>query len=211
MKTPLFARYQLQVATLAESPAATTCSALVARRHHLRIVPSGSFEEAISFVKAGMADAALVPSAYPGINRFFMDPALRLFRAFAAKIPALILAARPEAKAPFREVHAHPATRPFWAELDAPIIEAASNDAAAAAVVGKDIACITNEIAAKSAGLQILWTFREASLMGWNLFVRAGAVRPQSSTPATGPTAVRPKPVEFFALPELAAHPEISS
>lgn len=182
--------YRLHVATLAESPTATTCSALVARRFRLGIVPSGSFEEAIALVKADKAQAALVPGAYPGIGKFFMDTELRLIRSFAAEIPALVLAAKPKGRPPFRQVFAHPATKPYWALLNAPVVEAGSNDMAAAAVDSKRVACITNAAAAKHAGLKILREFRPASPMSWNLFARAekpeSAVgNPTVSTPST--------------------------
>lgn len=173
MRAQSYDGYRRNVATLAESPAATTCSALVARRFRLGIVPSGSFEEAIALVKAGVAQAALVPGAYPGINAFFQDPELRLVRCFAADIPALVLAAKPKGRPPFRQVFAHPATKPYWPHIDAPIVEAGSNDMAAAAVDSKRVACITNAAAAKHAGLRILREFRPASPMGWNLFARA--------------------------------------
>ena len=114
------------VATLADSPTATTCSAIVARRRHYGIVASGSFEEAIALVKAGIAQAALVPGAFPSIGNFLQDPELLLARCFAAVIPALVLAAKPNARPPFRVIHAHPATRPFWSALSVPVIEAAS-------------------------------------------------------------------------------------
>lgn len=195
--------YRLQVATLAESTTATTCSALVARRFRLGIVPSGSFEEAIALVKAGVAQAALVPGAYPQIGKFFMDAELRLIRSFAAEIPALVLAAKPKGRPPFRQIFAHPATKPFWSLLNAPVVEAASNDVAAAAVDSKRVACITNAAAAKAAGLKILREFRAASPMSWNLFVRAGGGRSESPTlvPATMP--VSHKPTEFSATLEL--------
>lgn len=162
------------VATLAESPTATTCSAIVARRSHFQIIPSASFEEAVTFVKAGVAKAALVPGAYPDIGKFFNDPKLRLERTFTATIPAIVLAAMPKGRSPFRRVFAHPATRVFWTQLDAPVIPAASNDAAAAAVISKRLACITNAAAARSRGLKILHVFREESPMSWSLFVRTG-------------------------------------
>lgn len=174
-------RYRLQVATLADSPAATTCSAIVARSRRYGILPSGSFEDAIALVKSGTAQAALVPGAYPGIGIFLQDPELYLVRCFAAPIPALVMAAKPKGRPPFREIHAHPATKPFWSQLAAPVIEASSNDAAAAAVTGKRIACITNETAAKRAGLRVLQVFRPAAPMSWNLFVRADAVRPKAT------------------------------
>jgi len=190
------------VATLAESVAATTCSALVARRYHMGIVPSGSFEEAAELVKAGVAAALLVPGAYPGINLFFMDPELRLVRSFAAEIPALVLAAKPKAHPPFEKIYAHPATRPFWKELSTPIIEAASNDAAASAVTGKRIACLTNAAAAKSAGLKVLRIFREASPMGWNVFVRANRVNSQFSTAIPVLTPAFSQPTETSSTVE---------
>lgn len=186
-------RYRRQVATLAESTTATTCSALVARRFRLGIVPSGSFEEAIALVKAGVAQAALVPGAYPGINPFFQDPELRLVRCFAADIPALVLAAKPKAHPPFRQVFAHPATKPYWPLLNAPVVEAGSNDMAASAVDSKRVACITNAAAAEHAGLKILREFRPTSPMSWNLFALAAKLEspvsiPISSTFPTEPT-----------------------
>lgn len=193
--------YRREVATLAESTTATTCSALVARRFHLGIVPSGSFEEAIALVKAGVVQAALVPGAYPGIGKFFMDPELRLIRSFAADIPALVLAAKPKNRPPFRRFFAHPATKPFWGELNAPVIEATSNDTAAAAVVSKRDACITNAAAAKRAGLKILREFRAASPMAWNIFARAdrcgfqvSAAPPRESAPAENKNALEVQP-----------------
>ena len=190
----LLPRYGLRVATLADSPTATTCSAIVARRHHYAIIASGSFEEAAAMVKAGVAQAFLCPGAYPKIGCFFMDPALRLVRSFAAEIPALVLAAKPKARPPFREVHAHPATRPFWAEVGTPVIEAISNDAAAAAVTGKRIACITNAAAAKHAGLKVLRVFREASPMAWNLFVRVATSLSAAIAQPCTPTNASPNP-----------------
>lgn len=175
--------YRRQVATLAESTTATTCSALVARRFRLGIVPSGSFEEAIALVKAGVAQAALVPGAYPGIGRFFMDTGLRLIRSFAAEIPALVLAAKPKGRPPFRQVFAHPATKPYWPLVHARIVEAGSNDMAAAAVDSKRVACITNAAAAKRAGLKLLREFRPASPMSWNLFARAEKLESAVSNP----------------------------
>ena len=165
------------VSTLAESSTATTCSAIVARRRHFGIVPAASFEEAIAAVKAGIADAALVPGAYPEIGKFFMDPELRLARSFAAAIPALVLAALPKGRPPFRQVFAHPATRSFWAAIGAPVTPAASNDEAAKAVTSKRVACITNAVAAKAAGLKILRIVREEAPMSWNLFIRCGGSR----------------------------------
>lgn len=182
--------YRLLVATLAESRSATTCSGIVARRFRLGIVPSGSFEEAVALVKADKAQAALVPGAYPGIGKFFMDTELRLIRSFAAKIPALVLAAKTKARPPFRRVFAHPATKPYWTLLNAPVVEAGSNDLAAAAVDSKWVACITNSTAAKHARLKILREFRPASPMSWNLFARAEnqesvVGNPTVSTPST--------------------------
>lgn len=196
MKATASDGYRLRVATLADSTTATTCSALVARRFRLGIVPSGSFEEAIGFVKTGVAQAALVPGAYPGIGKFFMDTELRLIRSFAAEIPALVLAAMPKGRPPFRQIFAHPATKPFWSELNATVIEATSNDTAAAAVNSKRVACITNAAAAKRAGLKILREFRPASPMSWNLFARAtkleSAASPVLFAPPTESTIPQP-------------------
>lgn len=176
---------------------------LIARRFRFGIVPSGSFEEAIALVKADMAQAALVPGAYPGIGKFFMDSELRLVRSFAAEIPALVLAAKPKGRPPFRQVFAHPATKPYWSLLNAPVVEAGSNDNAAAAVDSKRVACITNAAAAKAAGLKILREFRAASPMSWNLFVRAGGGRSESPTPAPARMPVSPKPTASSATPQL--------
>ncbi len=203
MKATTPAGYRHQVATLAESTTATTCSALVARRFHLGIVPSGSFEEAIALVKAGVAQAALVPGAYPRIGKFFMDPELRLVRSFAAEIPALVLAAKPEGRPPFRQIFAHPATKPFWGELNEPVIEAASNDAAAAAVNSKRVACITNATAAKHAGLKILREFRPASPMAWNLFVLATKLDAAANNTISSAPQIQPTTTQPIASPEL--------
>ena len=131
-----------------------------------------------------------------------MDTELRLIRSFAAEIPALVLAAKPKGRPPFHQIFAHPATKPFWSLLNAPIVEAASNDVAAAAVDSNRVACITNAAAAKHAGLKILREFRPASPMGWNLFVRTAkpgsAARPISSAPPT-----ESAPVQLAASLEL--------
>lgn len=196
MNTSASDGYRLQVATLADSTTAMTCSAIVARRFHLDIVPSGSFEEAVALVKSGVAQAALIPGAAPQIGRFFMDTELRLVRSFAAEIPALVLAAMPKARPPFRQIFAHPATKPFWSLINAPVVEASSNDVAAAAVDSKRVACITNAAAAKHAGLKILREFRPASPMSWNLFVRAtkleSAASPVSSASPAESTSAQP-------------------
>ena len=196
MKTTASDGYRLKVATLAESTTATTCSAIVARRFHLGIVPSGSFEEAVALVKCGVAKAALIPSAYPQVGKFFMDSELRLVRSFAAEIPALVLAAIPKGRPPFRQIFAHPATKPFWSLLNAPVVEVTSNDVAAASVDSKRVACITNAVAAKRAGLKILREFRPASPMSWNLFARAtkleSAASPISFDPPTESTIAQP-------------------
>jgi hypothetical protein len=150
-------------------------------------------------VKAGVAQAALVPGAYPHIGKFFMDAELRLIRSFAAEIPALVLAAKPKGRPPFRQIFAHPATKPFWSLLNAPVVEATSNDVAAAAVDSKRVACITNAAAAKAAGLKILREFRAASPMSWNLFALAEkrestVSNPISFTASTESTSTPPAP-----------------
>ncbi|HMP06609.1 MAG TPA: hypothetical protein PJ982_09685 [Lacipirellulaceae bacterium] len=169
-------RFPDSVATLAESAKSTTCSAIIARRLHLGIVPAESFEQAVDLVKVGLAPAALVPGAYPGIGAFLMDPVLWLLRSRAAMIPALVLAAKKNASGVFRVAFAHPATKPLWAGMGIPITAAASNDAAAAAVTRHDIACITNEVAARRFGLQVLQVVRASSPMAWNIFVRKDVI-----------------------------------
>ena len=176
-------RYRLQVATLAESTTATTCSALVARRFRLGIVPSGSFEEAIALVKAGLAEMALVPGAFPGIGRFYYDPELRLISSFAAEIPAIVLATKPKGRWPFRQIFAPPATKPVWYLIHGPVTEVTSNDVAAASVDSRRTACITNAVAATSAGLIILRELRPESPMSWNLFARTHTSNSEAHIP----------------------------
>ncbi len=193
-------RYRLEIATLGDTPTSTTCSMLQAKSQGFCIKACcGSFEDAIALVKEGKAQAALVPGAYPGIGKFLQDPELFLARCFAAPIPALVLAAKPEARPPFHEIHAHPATKPFWSSLDAPVIEAASNDSAAAAAKEKSTACITNEAAAESFGLRILHVFRPSLPMSWNLFVRNPDIPPSSFVNVIPPVPKIP-PLRSYSL-----------
>ena len=64
-----------RLATLCDDPIGLTCSIDVARRWGgaKEVAPFASFEAASAAVKEGVADAFLVPGAYPHLNGFIMD------------------------------------------------------------------------------------------------------------------------------------------
>ena len=137
---------------------------------------------------SGTVSHALVASAYPKVNAFYMAKELRLAGAFVLDTPVYGLAARPGSQLPHRcRVITHPAPEPLIWQLLPRVLEveevvfATSTSAAAEAVRKKQVdIALTNRNAALRHGLQFISSTRPIRML-WSIFVRASAAEQEAS------------------------------
>lgn len=159
-----------------------TCSMDAVRRwgQAREIIPFQTFELASRAAKAAHIDAFIVPAAYPGVNRFIMDPELEVTEAFVSRIPALVLVALREVESTVKRLFHHPATTPLIAELNCTAnerVEVASNvEACAAAVRDRDSIAITNSLCADYFKIPVRQVLREGLRMPWICLAKRAAV-----------------------------------
>lgn len=176
-----------RLATLCDDPVGLTCSMDVARRWGFakEVTPYASFEAASFAVKEGLADAFLVPGAYPRLNAFIMDAELNAAKTFIMKIPALVLACLPDQiDSKFHTIFHHPAVTPLLAEIDMPwdsAIHASSNSEACRMLLARPTpsACVTNALCAAHFKLKTLKELRSGIAMPWICFEK----KPSTDTP----------------------------
>jgi hypothetical protein len=181
-----------RLATLCDDPIGLTCSIDVARRWGgaKEVAPFASFEAASAAVKEGVADAFLVPGAYPHLNGFIMDSELSAFQAFIMTIPPLVLATRraQEGRA-FQTLFHHPAVAPLLAEISIPwesAVHAPSNSEACRMLLANpdSSACVTNALCADHFELRTLKELRNGISMPWICFEKKRS--PEHHAPSAG-------------------------
>jgi len=190
---PLYRR----LATLGDDNAELTCSMHIARRWGgaRETVGCASFEAARELLRTGQADALLVPAAYPRLNTFIMDEALRASQVFILPIPALVLATGGGPAAPrLQQLIHHPAVAPLLPELGLHWEQArqASSNAEACRLLRaapEPSACITNALCAAHFGLNVVRELRPNLAMPWICFVHQA---PLGTRSAPGPAEARP-------------------
>lgn len=168
-----------RLATLGDEGAELTCSMHVARRWGgaRETVGCASFEAARELLRTGQADALLVPAAYPRLNTFIMDAALRASQVFIMPIPALVLGTRAGPAAPrLQQLIHHAAVAPLLPELGLSweqARQAGSNAEACRLLLAapQPSACITNALCAAHFGLNVVRELRPNLAMPWICFV----------------------------------------
>lgn len=182
---PLYRR----LATLGDDGAELTCSMHIARRwgSARETVGCASFEAARELLRTGQADALLVPAAYPRLNTFIMDAALRASQVFIMPIPALVLGTRAGPAAPrLQQLIHHAAVAPLLPELGLSweqARQAGSNAEACRLLLAapQPSACITNALCAAHFGLNVVRELRPNLAMPWICFVPQQPVDAQST------------------------------
>ncbi|MEU6816842.1 prephenate dehydratase domain-containing protein [Streptomyces sp. NPDC046860] len=156
-------------------------SRLLQRGHEsVRIDLCDRYEEAADRLVSGAGELAVVANAYAGIERFYMDPALRLAAVFVKDTPHYGIAARPGAKIVGKaSVVTHPAPRALIGELlpdridVAEVVFASSTSAAARSVAEGEVPlALTTAPAARLHGLEFLSRTRPIRMV-WSAFTRA--------------------------------------
>lgn len=186
---PITGPLHRRLATLGDEGAELTCSMHVARRWGgaRETVGCASFEAARELLRTGQADALLVPAAYPRLNTFIMDAALRASQVFIMPIPALVLATGAEPAAPrLQQLIHHAAVAPLLPELGlswAQARQASSNAEACRLLLAapEPSACITNALCAAHFGLNVVRELRPNLAMPWICFVPQQPVDAQST------------------------------
>ncbi|MBV8617821.1 MAG: hypothetical protein JOY84_03080 [Curvibacter sp.] len=185
-----------RLATLGDDGAELTCSMHIARRWGgaRETIGCTSFEAARELLRTGQADALLVPAAYPRLNTFIMDKALRASQAFIMPIPALVLATCTGHAAPrLRQLIHHAAVAPLLPELGLSWVQAqqASSNAEACRLLlaaPEPSACITNALCATHFGLDVVRVLRPNLAMPWICFV---SQQPLDTRPTHSPVEAK--------------------
>ncbi|RMI36437.1 prephenate dehydratase domain-containing protein [Streptomyces triticirhizae] len=181
--------------TSSEQAARALQGHLLRRGHeHVPIELCHRYEEAGDRLLAGDCELVVVANAYSGIDRFYMDPALRLAAVFVKDTPhygiASVAGAELEQKT---RVITHPAPRALVGELLperfdlAEVVFATSTSAAAEAVERGEVPlALTTALAARLHGLEFLSRTRPIRMV-WSVFTRADLLdeeRPAPRRPA---------------------------
>jgi prephenate dehydratase len=163
------------------------------RRGHesARIDLCDQYEEAADRLVSGDCELAVVANAYSGIERFYMNPGLRLAAVFVKDTPHYGIAAVPGADIGQKAaVVTHPAPRDLVTELlperfDLTEVVFASSTSAAAEAVAKGEAplALTTALAAHLHGLEFVSRTRPIRMV-WSVFTRADLLDEDRPQPA---------------------------
>ncbi|MBQ0829538.1 hypothetical protein [Streptomyces tagetis] len=154
---------------------------LVRRGHESVLIElCDQYEEAADRLGRGDCELVVAANAYARVDRFYMDPALRLAAVFVKDTPHYGIAARPGAGlGPKAAVITHPAPRALVDELLperfdlTEVVFASSTSAAAQAVARGDAPlALTTAPAARLHGLEFLSRTRPIRMV-WSAFTRA--------------------------------------
>lgn len=167
--------------TSSEQACRTLQGHLLRRGHEsVRIDLCDQYEEAGEKLLAGDCELIVAANAYSAVNRFYMDPALRLAAVFVKDTPHYGIAGLPGSSIGDKTaVVTHPAPRALVDELLperfdlTEVMFASSTSAAAEAVVkGKAPLALTTTLAARLHGLEFLSRTRPIRMV-WSAFTRA--------------------------------------
>jgi ABC-type amino acid transport substrate-binding protein len=163
------------------------------RRGHesVQIGLCDQYEEAADRLLSGDCELVVVANAYANIERFYMDPGLRLAAVFVKDTPHYGIAAVPGASIGQKaSVVTHPAPRALVQELLperfdlAEVVFASSTSAAAEAVAkGEAPLALTTSLAARLHGLEFLSRTRPIRMV-WSVFTRADLLDEDRPAPA---------------------------
>lgn len=165
---------------------------LLHRGHRsVRIDLYDQYEEAGDKLLSGDCELVVAANAYAGIERFYMDPALRLAAVFVKDTPHYGIAALPGTDiAQKAAVVTHPAPRALVDELLpdrfdlTELVFAASTSAAAEAVARGEVPLgLTTALAARLHGLEFLSRTRPIRMV-WSVFTRADLLDEERPAPA---------------------------
>ena len=172
------------IGTLGSHQNDVTCSMLAARSiaktRNIMLHPYDRYEPAVDSVISGLLDAALVPAAYPGINKFIMDDRTEISDVILYRIPPLVFVSKYiTAEARYHKLFNHPATNPLVDHITCSTWDAQEN------VTSNSVACeraldvsgvycaITNKVCAEKYHLHIHEVIRKPINMPFILFTKA--------------------------------------